>query len=135
MSLSAAATAAGGARLVSTGLVARLKAAGLQVHPYTLRDEPRFVPGPLGGDVGCELALLFAAEGVDGIFADYPATAAAWLRARRGAVGEGDVEAGVRRREGGEGVQGARPKAPAAGLPWSAALSSLVGLLPSLRVA
>lgn len=71
-----------GGRLVSTGLVSQLKALGLQVHPYTLRDEPQFVPSPLAGSVARELSELFDAEGVDGVFADYPATAIGWFEAR-----------------------------------------------------
>jgi hypothetical protein len=95
-------------RLVSTGLTALLKSFGFQIHPYTLRDEAQFVPGPLGGSVDAELGVLFDDEGVDGIFADYPLTAVKWLDARAaataGLVGpqaEGDASAADERAAGG----------------------------------
>ncbi|GBF89587.1 hypothetical protein Rsub_02305 [Raphidocelis subcapitata] len=74
------------AGLASSSLASRLRAAGLLVHPYTLRDEPSFVPAAFGGDVRGELSALFESEGVDGVFADYPGTAVAWLEARAAAA-------------------------------------------------
>lgn len=73
----------GSPKIVSTGLVRRMQAAGLQVHPYTLRDEPQFVPAALGGSVARELAALIEGEGADGVFTDFPGTAVEWLAARR----------------------------------------------------
>jgi glycerophosphoryl diester phosphodiesterase len=66
----------------STGLVARAHAAGLKVHPWTFRAENYFLPlglrngiNPRGtGDLGEEIRL-FLAEGVDGLFSDFPGIA------------------------------------------------------------
>lgn len=80
-SFSAAAGSSSDGGLVSNGLVARLQARGLQVHPYTLRDEPHFVPGGFGGDVRAEFWHLFWREGVNAGFADWPATLYDWLTA------------------------------------------------------
>ncbi|MDN5934030.1 MAG: glycerophosphodiester phosphodiesterase, partial [Pseudonocardia sp.] len=65
-----------------TALVPDAHAAGLLVHPYTFRNENRFLPADLRsngsatdyGDVFAEYAAFFAA-GVDGVFADNPDTA------------------------------------------------------------
>jgi glycerophosphoryl diester phosphodiesterase len=65
--------------LRSSGLTARLLAAGLQVHPYTLRDEAQFVPAGLPGGVAAEMQQLFVHEGVQGAFSDFPGTLHAWL--------------------------------------------------------
>lgn len=51
-----------------------------QVHPYTLRDEPQFVPTALAGRVALELRHLFERERVHGVFADFPGSAVEWLR-------------------------------------------------------
>jgi hypothetical protein len=102
--------AAAAPRLVSSGLVARLKAAGLAVHLYTLRDEAAFVPAPLGGDVGGELSALLESEGADGVFADYPATATAWVAARW--PGEG-ASAASGAAAAGAGAHGPQPPARA----------------------
>ena len=67
-----------------TTLVADAHAAGLLVHPYTFRNENRFLPAdlrrgadPTGyGDVFGEYAAFLAA-GVDGMFTDHPDTAVA----------------------------------------------------------
>jgi hypothetical protein len=98
-------------RLVSSGLAARLRAAGLEVHPYTLRDEPAFVPAQLGGDVEAELSALFESEGVDGVFADYPATAAAWVTRHCGAAAAGEAPAARHTPGGGVAMaaEGPRP--------------------------
>jgi glycerophosphoryl diester phosphodiesterase len=66
----------------STGLVARAHAAGLKVHPWTFRAENYFLPlslrngiNPRGtGDLGEEIRI-FLAEGVDGLFSDFPGIA------------------------------------------------------------
>jgi len=60
-----------------TDLVDRAHAAGLDVHIWTMRDEPSFLPAdcdPLG-----EYAAFFAA-GIDGLFSDWTTTA---VQARR----------------------------------------------------
>jgi len=67
-----------------TTLVADAHAAGLLVHPYTFRNENRFLPADLRrgedptnyGDVFAEYAAYLAA-GVDGMFTDNPDTAVA----------------------------------------------------------
>lgn len=64
----------------ATSLVKDAHAAGLAVHPYTVRAENRFLPLSLQrgtapgdfGDPGPLYAALFAA-GVDGLFSDFPA--------------------------------------------------------------
>lgn len=72
-----------------TDLVARAHAAGLVVHPWTFRPENFFLPASARqgdasdpayqqarGDLSAELRAFYAA-GVDGVFSDDPATAAA----------------------------------------------------------
>ncbi len=66
----------------STGLVAQCHAAGLLVHPWTFRAENYFLPLGLrnginprsAGDLAEELRV-FLAEGIDGLFSDFPAIA------------------------------------------------------------
>lgn len=68
----------------STKLLARCHAAGLAVHPWTFRLENFFLPLGLrkgidprnAGDLAEELNL-FLAEGVDGLFCDFPGIARA----------------------------------------------------------
>lgn len=68
--------------LPATSFVADAHAAGLQVHPWTVRRENAFLPTALRGpgddqapgDVQALLAALFKA-GVDGVFSDFPAEA------------------------------------------------------------
>ena len=75
---------AGGVLGAPTALVADAHAAGLQVHPWTVRAENAFLPkslqrdgGPAAhGDVGKVYEALWAA-GVDGLFSDFPGLAAA----------------------------------------------------------
>ncbi|MEQ1687696.1 MAG: glycerophosphodiester phosphodiesterase [Sphingopyxis sp.] len=63
----------------SSGLVARAHAAGLAVHPWTFRAENYFLPADLRtgtdpqthGDLAAEIRA-FIAEGVDGLFSDFP---------------------------------------------------------------
>lgn len=75
--------------LPATGLVARAHAAGLSVHAWTFRAENYFLPAQLRrgdagapdflrqhGDLDAELRAFYAA-GVDGVFSDFPAAAAA----------------------------------------------------------
>jgi glycerophosphoryl diester phosphodiesterase len=61
-----------------SALVRDAHAAGLLVHPYTFRDEPRHLAEGYGGDPQAEY-LEFFRLGVDGLFSDFPDTA---LRAR-----------------------------------------------------
>ncbi|MFM6854568.1 MAG: glycerophosphodiester phosphodiesterase family protein, partial [Sphingopyxis sp.] len=85
----------------STGLVAAAHHAGLAVHPWTFRAENYFLPAnlriaPAGdavadaaagasahGDLAAEIRA-FVDEGVDGLFADYPAIAAQVVAAMGG---------------------------------------------------
>jgi glycerophosphoryl diester phosphodiesterase len=59
------------ARGGETSLVRDAHAAGLQVHVWTLRSEPRFQGPRFGGDPFAEVRAFLAA-GVDGVFADFP---------------------------------------------------------------
>jgi glycerophosphoryl diester phosphodiesterase len=70
----------GNKKPVSTGLVENLKQKGFMVHTYTLRDEAQFVLPTCGGDIACEFRFLFQSLGVDGGFADYPATLVEWVK-------------------------------------------------------
>ncbi|WP_428568540.1 MAG: glycerophosphodiester phosphodiesterase [Solidesulfovibrio sp. DCME] len=60
----------------ATTLVADAHAAGLFVHPYTFRNEPRFLAPEYGGDPAKEYRRFFEL-GVDGLFSDFPDTAVA----------------------------------------------------------
>lgn len=60
--------------LTDAALIARAHAAGLFVHCWTFRDEPRFRPA--GVSASQEYRAFFAA-GVDGVFSDHPDTAVA----------------------------------------------------------
>ena len=55
-------------------------AAGLEVHPWTFRDEPQHLAADYGGDPAAEYRQ-FASLGVDALFSDFPDTAVAALRA------------------------------------------------------
>jgi glycerophosphoryl diester phosphodiesterase len=57
-------------------VVADAHAVGLKVHPYTFRNEPRYLAPDYAGDPIKEY-LQFFALGVDGVFSDYPDTALA----------------------------------------------------------
>ncbi|HKP79939.1 MAG TPA: glycerophosphodiester phosphodiesterase [Phenylobacterium sp.] len=73
---------AGGALGAATALVADAHAAGLAVHPWTVRAENAFLPKSLQrgedpaahGDVAAVFQALYAA-GVDGLFSDFPGMA------------------------------------------------------------
>ena len=64
-------------------LIAQAQAAGMQVHPWTVRAENAFLPPVLQkgqdpaahGDAAAILRALYAA-GVDGVFTDFPDLAA-----------------------------------------------------------
>lgn len=81
---------AAGRSIAPTSLVADAHAAGLLVHPWTFRSENALLPSELRrgddpaahGDAAAELAMFLAA-GVDGVFADFPATAVAVRDGRR----------------------------------------------------
>ena len=76
-------TAADGTLAPATALVADAHAAGLKVHPWTVRAENFFLPPALRrgsspadhGEVNAVYHALFAA-GVDGLFSDFPGLAA-----------------------------------------------------------
>jgi len=63
-----------------TRLVADAHEAGLLVHPYTFRDEERFLAPDYHSEPGAEYRQFFAL-GVDGLFSDFPGTA---FKARAG---------------------------------------------------
>jgi glycerophosphoryl diester phosphodiesterase len=65
---------ADGALLPPTSLVADAHKAGLVVHPYTFRDEPRYLARDYGLDPVKEY-LQFFRLGVDGVFSDFGDTA------------------------------------------------------------
>jgi glycerophosphoryl diester phosphodiesterase len=73
-----------GALAPATALVADAHAAGLKVHPWTVRAENNFLPPALRrgeapaahGDVDALYHALFA-TGIDGLFSDFPGLAAA----------------------------------------------------------
>jgi glycerophosphoryl diester phosphodiesterase len=67
-----------GVGAVSPELVNEAHAAGLLVHVYTFRDEPRYLASSYAGDPVAELQDYFDA-GVDGVFSDFSDTA---VRAR-----------------------------------------------------
>ena len=70
--------AAKGAPAISS-LVADAEAAGLEVHPYTLRADRL----PAGLKFNALIRLLFTEVGVDGVFTDHPDRVAAVVRALR----------------------------------------------------
>jgi glycerophosphoryl diester phosphodiesterase len=63
-----------------TDLVERSHAAGLDVHIWTMRDEPRFLPAACTPE---QEYVIFFDAGVDGLFSDWTTTAVAarqaWL--------------------------------------------------------
>ena len=63
-----------------TRFVELAHAAGLEVHPWTFRNEPLHLAADYGGDPQAEYRA-FAALGVDALFSDFPDTAVAALRA------------------------------------------------------
>jgi glycerophosphoryl diester phosphodiesterase len=75
--------AATGALAPATTLIRDAHAAGLRVHPYTFRDEPRHLAKVYGNDPAAEYRQFFRL-GVDGVFTDQPDAA---LRARDGMGG------------------------------------------------
>ena len=69
-----------------TGLVTAAHAAGLKVHPYTLRCDD--LP-PFARSTDEALRALFLDAGVDGIFTDFPDVCTAWLRRHASAESSG----------------------------------------------
>lgn len=65
-----------------TPLVARAHAAGLVVHPFTLRRDPGQLPA-YAENFERLLDIFFFAAGVDGVFTDYPDLAVNFLGSRR----------------------------------------------------
>ena len=61
------------ATLAPTSLVQDAHAAGLLVHPYTFRNEPRYLASDYNGNPELELQQ-FIQLGVDGFFDDFPGT-------------------------------------------------------------
>ncbi len=66
-------------------VVQRAHAAGLKVHPYTLRKDA--VP-PVFADFEDELRHFYLIYGVDGLFTDFPGVAAQFLNANAAAQGQ-----------------------------------------------
>jgi len=65
-----------------SALVERAHAAGLQVHPYTLRADPGQLP-PYAGSFADLLDQHYFTAGVDGVFTDFPDLAVQFLRQTR----------------------------------------------------
>lgn len=63
-------------RITPNNLIARAHKAGLSVHPFTLRNEPKHLTQTDNGDPYNEYALFFGL-GVDGLFSDHADTAIA----------------------------------------------------------
>lgn len=72
-----------------TPLVTAAHDAGLLVHVYTFRDEPRKLSPLADGDPGKELERFYAL-GIDGVFADFPDTAVAARARHRAAASPSD---------------------------------------------
>jgi len=62
--------------------VSEARALGLEIHPYTFRDEPRFVLPVFNGDPLKELSFYYDTLEVDAVFSDHPLTAAKYLRSK-----------------------------------------------------
>jgi glycerophosphoryl diester phosphodiesterase len=77
---------AGGRLRPATGLVRDAHQAGLLVHAWTMRSEACFLAAGYGGDPAREITQ-FIAQGVDGLFCDFPdvavAARAAWISEHR----------------------------------------------------
>lgn len=70
----------GGQALLVTTLVEQAHAAGLRVHPYTMRSEPKTLASEYEGDPKLEY-WQFYRLGVDGVFTDFPDAALSALDA------------------------------------------------------
>lgn len=71
---------------VDFSIVRNAHAAGLQVHPYTFRNEDRSLAWDWKTDILNEYKFHFNEVGIDGAFTDFPGTLAAFLK--RNATGE-----------------------------------------------
>lgn len=58
----------------ATDIIERAHKAGLVVHAYTFRDEPRYLAKPYGANPLNEYRVFFGL-GLDGVFSDFPETA------------------------------------------------------------
>jgi glycerophosphoryl diester phosphodiesterase len=65
--------------LQRSGMLEAAHAAGLEVHPYTLRLDPGQVP-PYAADFEDLLHIFFFQLGVDGVFTDFPDRAVQFLK-------------------------------------------------------
>jgi glycerophosphoryl diester phosphodiesterase len=70
-----------GALVEPTSLVSDAHTAGLEVHVWTVRSDPPFLPAAYAGDARAEW-LRFAQLGVDAIFGDFPSDGVRALRPR-----------------------------------------------------
>jgi glycerophosphoryl diester phosphodiesterase len=66
-----------------TGMVAEAHAAGLLVHPYTLRADKKLLPTYAANFEELLDIVLFRA-GADGVFTDFPDRAVHWISQRQG---------------------------------------------------
>eukprot|EP00892_Ulva_mutabilis_P008511 jgi/Ulvmu1/6031/UM027_0006.1 len=62
----------------STGLVQRIQANGMQVHPYTFRNEDSYLAWTWAQDPYPEMYAFVEREGINGFFTDFPASAVAF---------------------------------------------------------
>jgi glycerophosphoryl diester phosphodiesterase len=76
------APAPGGIIRFTTDFVKRAHNVGLQVHPYTFRNEPVFIASNLA-NIMSEYELYFQELDIDGAFADYVESEKFYFRARR----------------------------------------------------
>ncbi|GMH40885.1 hypothetical protein BSKO_08789 [Bryopsis sp. KO-2023] len=63
-----------------TDLVEKLHVRGLQVHPYTFRNEDRFLLWDWGQDMRAEYDAFFNEIRVNGVFTDFPGSLAAYFK-------------------------------------------------------
>lgn len=69
-------------RLVFSGMVEEAHGAGLEVHPYTFRQDPGRIP-VYARDFEDLLDIFYYKAGVDGVFTDFPDRAVAFLRSKK----------------------------------------------------
>jgi glycerophosphoryl diester phosphodiesterase len=66
----------------STDLVGRVQQRGMQIHPYTTRNEYPYLALNFSGDTYNEYDVLFGQQGIDGAFTDFPNTLHNYLQCR-----------------------------------------------------
>lgn len=66
----------------STDLVARVQQRGMQIHPYTTRNEYPYLAVNFSGDAYNEYDVVFGQLGIDGMFTDMPQTLQNYLQCR-----------------------------------------------------